>query len=164
MLMVKRAGKGDGILERLSDIVNLRECWGSTDTNEGHSGTECVVRAWIRALVDLDNNGMKGSPSDSFYVFPADGTVLEQASWQDMAPLLATVDKSERTGGSYPLTALPMSPRSIAPPPVLTTGFPLQPFRSSGTTYVTLTNGTGNGQCLRRIFAANDSKISAWLQ
>ena len=100
--MVKRAGKGDGILERLSDIVNLRECWGSTGTNEGHSGTECVVRAWIRALVDLDNNGMKGSPSDSFYVFPADGTVLEQASWQDMAPLLATVDKSERTGGELP--------------------------------------------------------------
>ena len=47
--------------------------------------------------VDLDKDGtrnlmvkttfcMKGAPSDSFCMFPADSNVLEQASWQDMAP------------------------------------------------------------------------------
>ena len=61
-----------------------------------------------KAIVDLNNDGrldlvikttfcMKGSPSDSFYMFPADGAVLEQANWQDLSPLLATSDKFERT-------------------------------------------------------------------
>ena len=47
-----------------------------------------------KTRMDLDNDGqedlvvkatfcMKGAPSDSLYVFPADSTVLEQASWQD---------------------------------------------------------------------------------
>ena len=66
-----------------------------------------------KASTDLDNDGtkdlmvkatfcMKGAPSDSFYMFPADSNVLEQASWQDMAPLLATTDKFGRTGGKLP--------------------------------------------------------------
>ena len=57
-----------------------------------------------QAMLDLDNDGqpdlvvkstfcMKGSPSDSFYKFPVDSTVLEQANWQDLSPLLATPDK-----------------------------------------------------------------------
>ncbi len=73
-----------------------------------------------KAMFDLNNDGqqdlvvktrfcMKGSPSDSFYMFPADSAVFEQANWQDLSPLLATPDKFERTGGRYPLSALPMS-------------------------------------------------------
>jgi hypothetical protein len=62
-----------------------------------------------KAMVDLDNDGtkdlvvratfcMKGRPSDSLYMFPADSRVLEQVSWQDMAPLLATRNRFEHTG------------------------------------------------------------------
>jgi hypothetical protein len=100
-----------------------------------------------KALVDLDNDGqqdlvvkttfcMKGAPSDSLYVFPADNPVLDQASWQDMAPLLATNDKFERTGGTYPLTSLPMENVS----PALTTLFAIHPFMLDGVTYVSLTD------------------------
>lgn len=107
-----------------------------------------------KALIDLDNDGtkdlvvkttfcMKGSPSDSFYVFPADSKVLEQASWQDMSPVLATSDKFERTGGTYPLTALQMA-GSEKPVPVLSTAFTLQPFVVEGKISVALwdTHGT----------------------
>jgi hypothetical protein len=98
-----------------------------------------------KALVDLDNDGqqdlvvkttfcMKGAPSDSLYVFPADNSVLDQASWQDMSPLLATHDKFERTGGTYPLTSLPMENGS----PALTTLFTIHPFMLDGMTYVSL--------------------------
>src|SRR6185295_4262902 len=70
-----------------------------------------------QAIFDVDNDGqpdlvikttfcMKGSPSDSFYVFPVESAVLEQATWQDLSPLLATSSKFERTGGTYPLTQL----------------------------------------------------------
>ncbi len=45
---------------------------------------------------------MKGVPSDSFYMFPDDSNVLEQASWQDMASLLSAPDKFARTGGQLP--------------------------------------------------------------
>ena len=59
-------------------------------------------------MFDLDNDGqadlvvkstfcMKGCPSDEFHIFPAGSTVLEQANWQDLSPLLATPDKFERT-------------------------------------------------------------------
>jgi len=107
-----------------------------------------------KTLVDLNNDGtkdlvvkttfcMKGAPSDSLYVFPADSPVLEQASWQNMAPLLATADKFERTGGSYLMTALPMSSNSMAPTPVLNTVFTLQPFIYDKKTYVALTDGRG---------------------
>ena len=107
-----------------------------------------------KALVDLNNDGtkdllvkatfcMKGAPSASFYMFPADSNVLEQVSWQDMAPLLATADKFERTGGSYPLTSLPMSSKSITATPVLSTVFTLRPFILGKNTYVALTDGRG---------------------
>jgi hypothetical protein len=102
-----------------------------------------------KTFMDLDNDGrqdlvvkttfcMKTSPSDSFYVFPADSTVLEQASWQDMSPLLATHDKFERTGGTYPLMALRIEKASA--PPILTTSFSLQPFLLDGVAYVRLTD------------------------
>lgn len=100
-----------------------------------------------KTLVDLDNDGqqdlvvkttfcMKGAPSDSLYVFPADNPVLDQASWQDMAPLLATNDKFERTGGTYPLTSLPMENAF----PALMTLFAIHPFMLDGVTYVSLTD------------------------
>ena len=100
-----------------------------------------------RALVDLDNDGqqdlvvkttfcMKGAPSDSLYVFTPDNSVLYQASWQDMSPLLATNDKFERTGGTYPLTSLPMKDGS----PTLTTLFTIHPFILDGMTYVSVTD------------------------
>jgi hypothetical protein len=97
--------------------------------------------------VDLNNDGqqdlvvkttfcMKGAPSDSLYVFPADNSVLDQVSWQDMSPLLATNDKFERTGGTYPLTSLPME-NSV---PALTTLFAIHPFILDGVAYVSLTD------------------------
>ena len=81
---------------------------------------------------------MKGAPSDSFYVFPANSPVLDQLAWQDMSPLLATHDKFERTGGSYPLTSLPMDKPS--PSPALSTVFTIQPFRLDGVAYLGLTD------------------------
>jgi hypothetical protein len=106
-----------------------------------------------KALIDLDNDGtkdlvvkttfcMKGSPSDSFYVFPVDSKVLEQASWQDMSPLLATSDKFERTGGTYPLTALSI-PGSEKSSPVLSTVFTLHPFVVEGKISVALWDTRG---------------------
>ena len=100
-----------------------------------------------KALVDLDNDGqqdlvikttfcMKGSSSDSMYVFSADSPVLTQSSWQDLSPLLATNDKFERTGGTYPLTSFPMEDSS----PVLTALFTIRPFMLNGVTYVSLTD------------------------
>lgn len=104
-----------------------------------------------RAKMDLDNDGqedlvvkatfcMKGAPSDSLYVFPADSTVLEQANWQDMSPLLATPNKFERTGGTYPLTALRID--KAPTPPILTTSFSLQPFLIDDQSYIGLTDTT----------------------
>ncbi len=102
-----------------------------------------------KARMDLDNDGredlvvkatfcMKSVPSDSLYVFPADSTVLEQTSWQDTSPLLATHDKFERTAGTYPLTALRID-RAPAPP-ALTTAFSLRPFLLDEVAYVGLTD------------------------
>lgn len=102
-----------------------------------------------RTKMDLDGDGQedlvvkatfcpKGSPSDSLYVFPADSTVLEQASWQDLSPLLATHNKFERTGGIYPLTALRID-KAIASP-VLTTSFSLQPFILDDRSYIRMTD------------------------
>lgn len=81
------------------------------------------------AKLDLDHDGqpdlvikstfcMKGSPSDSFYKFPADSAVLEQANWQDLSPLLATPDKFERTGGAYPLTQIHIAETGVSPTPL----------------------------------------------
>jgi hypothetical protein len=100
---------------------------------------------------DLDNDGapdlvvkstfcMKGSPSDSFYKFPAGSGVLEQANWQDLSPLLATPDKFERTGGAYPLTQLSAEEAGVSRMP-LTGVFTVQPFVLDGITYVSLTDG-----------------------
>jgi hypothetical protein len=107
-----------------------------------------------QALMDLDNDGtrdlvikttfcMKGAPSDSLYVFPADSHVLEQLSWQDMAPLLATRDKFERTGGRYPLSGLPMSSESAQGNPDLSTGFTVQLFILEDRSYVAMTDSRG---------------------
>jgi hypothetical protein len=106
-----------------------------------------------KALFDLDTEGqpdlvvkttfrMKGSPSDSFYLFPADSTVLEQANWQDLSPVLATPDKFERTGGAYPLTQHPVEETGVSRTP-LTGVITVQPFMLDGSTYVSLTDGSG---------------------
>lgn len=90
-----------------------------------------------QAIFDLDNDGqadlvvkstfcMKGSPSDSFYIFPACSTVLEQANWQDLSPLLATPDKFERTGGTYPLMQLSAEETEVSRTP-LTGVFTVRP-------------------------------------
>ena len=104
-----------------------------------------------KAIFDLNNDGrldlvikttfcMKGSPSDSLYMFPADSAVLEQANWQDLSPLLATPDKFERTGGTYPLTQLPAEEKGVSRTP-LTGVFTVQLFMLDGSAYVSLTDG-----------------------
>jgi hypothetical protein len=104
-----------------------------------------------KTMIDLNNDGqpdlvvkatfcMKGSPSDSFYMFPADSAVLELANWQDLSPLLATPDKFERTGGAYPLTELPVEETEMSRMP-LTGVFTLEPFILDGRAYVSLTDG-----------------------
>lgn len=107
-----------------------------------------------QALLDLNNDGtkdlvikttfcMKGAPSDSLYVFSADSRVVEQLSWQDMAPLLATSDKFERTGGMYPLNALPMSSKSSKGSPALSTVFTVQPFIVDHHRYIAMRDARG---------------------
>lgn len=107
-----------------------------------------------QALLDLDNDGtkdlvikttfcMKGAPSDSLYVFPADSRVVEQLSWQDMAPLLATRDKFERTGSRYPLNALSMSSESSKGDPALNTVFTVQLFIVDDHRYVAMRDARG---------------------
>lgn len=102
-----------------------------------------------RTRMDLDNDGqedlvvkatfcLKGAPGDSLYMFPADSTVLDQASWQDLSPLLATHNKFERTGGTYPMAALRINKAST--PPILRTSFSLQPFLIDGQSYIGLTD------------------------
>jgi len=103
-----------------------------------------------KTILDLDNDGrkdlvvkttfcMKGSPSDSLYIFPTESSVLGETSWQDLSPLLATRDKFERTGGTYLLTALQFDKGLSSP--ALTTTFSVHPFILEGTTYVGLTDG-----------------------
>ncbi len=110
---------------------------------QGPTTRRCSNLAKTR--MDLDNDGQedlvvkttfcpKGSPSDSFYMFPADSAVLEQANWQDLSPLLATPNKFERTGGTYPLTALRIDKASV--PPTLRTSFSLQPFILDDEAYI----------------------------
>lgn len=115
----------------------------------GQGPTTRRCSSFDRARMDLDNDGqedlvvkatfcMKRVPSDSLYVFPADSTVLEQANWQDLSPLLATPDKFERTGGTYPLSSLRID--GVSPPPSLITAFSLQPFVFNGAVYIGLTD------------------------
>jgi len=105
-------------------------------------------------MVDLDNDGaydlvvratscMKGSPSDSLYVFPSDSHVLEQSSWQNLAPLLDTGNKFERTGGSYPLTAIPFSSGPTHAEARLSTVFTVHPFLLGEKAYLALTDRIG---------------------
>ena len=128
-----------------------------------------------KAIVDLDNDGqldlvvkttfcMKGSPSDSFYMFPADSAVLEQANWQDLSPLLATLDKFERTGGSYPLSALPMSSESSKETPALNTVFTVQPFIMDKKTYVALTDGRGQWTVIAKYLRGERFEEQCYLQ
>jgi len=102
-----------------------------------------------KTIIDLDNDGrkelvvkttfcMKGDPSDSLYIFPAESSVLGDTSWQDLSPLLATHDKFERTGGIYLLTSLQLDKGQASP--ALTTTFSIHPFILEGTTYVGLTD------------------------
>ena len=104
-----------------------------------------------KAIFDVDHDGqadlvvkttfcMKGSPSDSFYVFPAESAVLEQANWQDLSPLLATANKFERTGGTYPLTQLLAEEPGVGRPP-LTGVFTVQSFMLDGSAYISVTDG-----------------------
>jgi hypothetical protein len=114
---------------------------------EGPTARRCS--SLDKTIIDLDNDGradllvkttfcMKGNPSDSFYVFPADSNVLEEANWQDLSPLLPTHDKFERTGGTYPLKSLRIDIGQA--PPALTTTFSLQPFLLDGRAYIGLTD------------------------
>ena len=102
-----------------------------------------------KTIMDLNNDGrddlvvkttfcMKGMPSDSFYVFPAASQVLNEVSWQDMSLLVLTQDKFERTGGTYPLTALPMEQGGEVSQ--LSGVFSIQPFRLEGVSYIGLTD------------------------
>lgn len=102
-----------------------------------------------KAVMDLDNDGrldlvvratfcMKGAPSDSFYMFSAESDVLDRATWQDFTPLLTTLYKFERTGGTYPLTSLRID--IDGPPPALATLFTVHPFILDGVTFVGLTD------------------------
>ena len=128
-----------------------------------------------KAMFDLNNDGqqdlvvkttfcMKGSPSDSFYMFPADSAVLEQANWQDLSPLLTTPDKFERTGGRYPLSALPMSSVSSKEPPALSTMFTLQPFIMDEKTYVTLTDGRGEWLVIAKYLRGDQFEDQCYLR
>jgi hypothetical protein len=73
-------------------------------------------------------------------MFPADSTVLEQANWQDLSPLLSTPDKFERTGGTYPLTQLPVKEADMSRVPLVGV-FTLEPFMLDRNAYVSLTDG-----------------------
>ncbi len=127
-----------------------------------------------RAMFDLDNDGqpdlvvkttfcMKGSPSDSFYMFPADSAVLEQANWQDLSPLLATPEKFERTGGAYPLTQLPAEETGVSRTP-LTGVFTVQPFMLDGSAYVSLTDGRAEWTVIAKYLRGERFEDQCYLQ
>jgi hypothetical protein len=135
--------------ERLhsADLFKTVEWTAVELKGEGPKTRRCS--SFDKADMDLNNDGrddlvvkttfcMKGAPSESFYVFPANSPVLDQLGWQDLSPLLATHDKFERTGGTYPLTSLSMDKASSSP--VLSTVFTIQPFRLDGVAYLSLTD------------------------
>lgn len=128
-----------------------------------------------KAMFDLDNDGqldlvvkttfcMKGAPSDSFYMFSADSAVLEQADWQDLSVLLATPDKFERTGGRYPLSALPMSSVSSKELPALSMMFTVQPFIIDENAYVALTDGRGEWMVIAKYLRGDQFEDACYLQ
>ena len=138
--------------ERLTPAADLLKTveWKAVELKgQGPKARHCS--SLDKAIVDLNNDGrldlvikttfcMKGSQSDSFYMFPADGAVLEQANWQDLSPLLATSDKFEKTGGTYSLTQLPAVEKGVSRTP-LTGVFTVQLFMLDGSAYVSLTDG-----------------------
>ncbi|HEV8327178.1 MAG TPA: hypothetical protein VGQ08_06810 [Nitrospiraceae bacterium] len=97
-------------------------------------------------------------------MFPADSNVKEQASRQDMAPLLATPDKFERTGRSYPLTVFPMYPESSKGAPALSTVFTVQPFIMYEKTYVALTDGRWQWTVIARYLCGEQFEHQYYLQ
>jgi hypothetical protein len=127
-----------------------------------------------KAIFDLNNDGrvdlvikttfcMKGGPSDSFYMFPSDSTVLEQANWQDLSPLLATSDKFERTGGVYPLTQLPSGEAGVSRTP-LAGVFTVQPFMLDGSAYVSLTDGRAEWTVIAKFLGGERFEDQCYLQ
>ncbi len=142
--VAKLFGEGLNAAPDLSKTVG----WTAVELKgEGPKIRRCS--SFEKANMDLNNDGrddlvvkttfcMKGVPSESFYVFPANSPVLDQLGWQDLSPLLATHDKFERTGGSYPLTSLSMDKASSSP--TLSTVFTIQPFRLAGVAYIGLTD------------------------
>jgi hypothetical protein len=136
--------------ERLNAAPDLSKTveWSAVELKgEGPKIRRCS--SLDKTNMDLNNDGrddlvvkttfcMKGAPSESFYVFPANSPVLDQLGWQDLSLLLATHDKFERTGGSYPLASLSMDKAS--PAPALSTVFSIQPFRLDGVAYIGLTD------------------------
>ena len=128
-----------------------------------------------KAIFDVNNDGqqdlvvktrfcMKGSPSDSFYMFPADSAVLEQANWQDLSPLLTTPDKFERTGGRYQLSGLSMPSEADKQLSALSTMFTLQPFIMDEKTYVTLTDGRGEWMVIAKYLRGDQFEDACYLQ
>lgn len=132
----------------LNDELSKTVSWEAVQL-KGHGPPTRRCSSLDKALMDLDNDGqqdlvvkttfcLKRAPSDSLYVFSADSTVLDQISWQDLSLLLATPNKFERTGGTYPLTSFHID--TVQPPPALTISFSLQPFVLDGVAYVGLTD------------------------
>jgi hypothetical protein len=151
------AAKDPPICERLAKLIGARLTfdaealkmveWNPVElSGQGPKTTRCS--GIEKAVFDIDNDGredlvvkttfcMKGAPSDSLYVFPHESPVLEQATWQDLSPLLATPDRFERTGGTYPLVSLEAE-RGLPP---LTTSFSIQPVILDHVAYISLTDG-----------------------
>ncbi|HSL03399.1 MAG TPA: hypothetical protein VK901_07670 [Nitrospiraceae bacterium] len=127
-----------------------------------------------KAVVDLNNDRqpdlvvkttfcMKGSPSDSLYIFPVDSNVLEQTKWQDLSPLLETPDKFERTGGAYPLTQLPVEETGVSWSP-LTGVFRIQPFMLEGNVYVSLTDARAEWTVIARYLRGDRFEDQCYLR
>ncbi len=107
---------------------------------------------------------MKGSPSDSFYMFPADSAVLKQTNWQDLSVLLATPDKFERTGGRYLLSGRPMPSEAGKQLSALSMMFTVQPFIMDEKAYVTLTDGRGEWMVIAMYLRGDRFEDECYLQ
>lgn len=150
-----RAGKDRTFCERVKELFGDRPDLTPLDAIVwkpvvlgGQAPKTRHCSALDQARIDLDHDGhldlvvrttfcMKGKPSDSLYVFPQTSPVLDQATWQDMTPLLSTPDKFERTGGIYPLSALWTETAWM---PVLSQVFRIHPFNLDGRVYVSLSD------------------------
>ena len=112
---LEAAQLAQGQLRFLADGVRSVEWAPAALPGDAPKTTICSL--FEQTQVDLRRDGiddlvirtrfcMKGKPSDSLYVFPADSDVLARASWQDLGPLHETQDKIEHTGGVYVLSKL----------------------------------------------------------